>query len=74
MENTNLKQKRVFVLCGPAGVGKSTWAHQHMEPKTDVMISRDSIRFMMLNDDEPYFAVEDKVRKMFFNDIEIILP
>ena len=70
MEDTNLKQKRVFVLCGPAGVGKSTWAHQHMEPKTDVMISRDAIRFMLLDDEEPYFAVEDKVRKMFFNDIE----
>lgn len=70
MENTNLKQKRVFVLCGPAGVGKSTWAYQHMEPEVDVLISRDNIRFMLLNDNEPYFAVEDKARKMFFNCIE----
>lgn len=70
MENIEKKQQKVYLLCGPAGVGKSTWAVQHMEPETDVLISRDNIRFMMLRDDEPYFAVEDRVRKMFFECIE----
>ena len=69
MENTNLKQKRVFVLCGPAGVGKSTWAIKQMEPKTDVMISRDNIRFMWLKEGEDYFAHENEVRNIFFGAI-----
>ena len=51
-------------------MGKSTWAIRQMEPETDIMISRDNIRFMMLKNDEPYFAVEDKVRKAFFEAIE----
>lgn len=66
MENTNLKQKRVFVLCGPAGVGKSTWTIKQMQSKTDILISRDNIRFMLLQDGEDYFAHEDKVKNIFF--------
>lgn len=69
MENIKKKQQKVYVLCGPAGVGKSTWAIKQMKPETDTMISRDNIRFMLLKDNEDYFAHEDKVRNVFFGAI-----
>ena len=69
MENIKKKQQKVYVLCGPAGVGKSTWAIKQMAPETDIMISRDNIRFMLLKDNEDYFAHEDKVRNIFFGAI-----
>ena len=69
MENIKKKQQKVCVLCGPAGVGKSTWAIKQMKPETDIMISRDNIRFMWLKEGEDYFAHEDKVRNIFFGAI-----
>ena len=41
-----------------------------MKPKTDVMISRDNLRFAMLSEDDDYFAYEDEVRKKFFELIQ----
>ena len=69
MENMKQKQQKVFVLCGPAGVGKSTWAIKQMAPETDIMISRDNIRFMWLKEGEDYFAHENEVRNIFFGAI-----
>lgn len=69
MENIKKKQTKVFVMCGPAGSGKSTWLTKQMEPKTDVCISRDNIRFMLLKDGEDYFAHESKVKNIFFDAI-----
>jgi len=36
-----------------------------MEPLTDILISRDNLRFSMLKNDEDYFAHENEVRKRF---------
>lgn len=69
MENTKKKQKKVYVLCGPAGSGKSTFAHKLMHPVIDVMISRDLLRFGMLKEGEDYFAHEHAVRNKFFQNI-----
>ena len=41
-----------------------------MNPEIDTHISRDQIRFALLNDEDEYFEVEDKVRKFFFQQIE----
>lgn len=70
MENTEKKLKKVFVLSGIPGSGKSTWIRNMMNPEIDTHISRDNIRFALLNDDQEYFEVEDKVRKFFFEQIE----
>lgn len=67
MENTKKKQTKVFVMCGPAGSGKSTWLIKQMKPKTDVCISRDNIRFILLQEGEDYFAHENEVKEIFFN-------
>ena len=47
-------------------MGKSTWTIKQMEPMTDICISRDNIRFMLLQDGEDYFAHEDKVKNIFY--------
>jgi predicted kinase len=41
-----------------------------MNPEIDTHISRDQIRFALLNDEDEYFKVEDKVRKYFYQQIE----
>ena len=67
MENMKQKQQKVYLLCGPAGSGKSTLAHKLMEPKTDILLSRDNLRFSLLKEDEDYFSRENEVRKRFFD-------
>ncbi len=69
MENTEKKQTKVFVMCGPAGSGKSTWLIKQMKPETDICISRDNIRFGLLKEGEDYFAHENDVKEIFYNSI-----
>ena len=69
MENTKKKQTKVFVMCGPAGSGKSTWLIKQMKPKIDICISRDNIRFGLLKEGEDYFAHENDVKEIFYNSI-----
>ena len=69
MENTKMKQKRAFVMCGPAGSGKSTWLNKQMQPKTDVCVSRDNIQFGLLKEGEDYFAHENEVKENFYDAI-----
>lgn len=67
MEITEKKRPRVFVMCGIPGSGKSTWLIKQMQPKTDVCISRDNIRFCLLKEGEDYFAHENDVKEIFYN-------
>lgn len=69
MENLNKKQKKVFVLAGPPGTGKSTWTIKQMQALIDSWISRDNIRFMLLNPNDDYFARETEVRNTFYETI-----
>lgn len=64
-----MTKKKLFILCGPAGCGKSTWVHKHKTP-VDCVISRDVIRLSMLSDDEDYFLHEDEVYKEFIKEIK----
>ena len=70
MEIFDRKQKTAFVVVGIPGSGKSTWVHNNMNPDIDTHISRDQIRFALLNGNDQYFEVEDKVRKFYFEQIE----
>ena len=70
MEIFDRKQKTAFLCVGIPGVGKSTWVRENMNPDIDTHISRDVIRFALLNDKDEYFKVEDKVRKFYFHQIE----
>lgn len=70
MENTEKKRQRVFVMCGPAGVGKSTWVNQRYVWDYDSLVSRDAIRFSLLKEGDEYFEQESEVRRQFFKEIE----
>lgn len=60
-----MKQKRLWLMCGIPGSGKSTWVQKQIERIGGVVVSRDAIRFKLLKDDEDYFAHEDEVIKQF---------
>lgn len=58
----------LYIMCGPAGCGKTTWAGQFIRDhdKQDIRyVSRDEIRFSILKDGEDYFSHEKEVFKKF---------
>ena len=61
----------LYMLCGPSGVGKTTWAQQWMRDNHDDIryVSRDEIRFSMLKDKDDYFANEKEVFRKFVGTI-----
>lgn len=61
-----MKQKKVFLLAGPPASGKSTWVRANVTPGSE-WISRDSVRFAIVGEDEEYFSHEDEVFDTFIN-------
>ena len=59
------KKPTLYLMCGPAGSGKSTWVRNHADPGHSAHISRDRIRFSMVSADEYYFSKEDDVYQEF---------
>lgn len=60
---------KLYVMCGAPGSGKSTWIQTHMNSDKEVWVSRDTIRFAMVSDEEEYFSKEPAVFKEFINQI-----
>ena len=65
----------LYILCGLPGCGKSTWTREKMkenvnpiEPKW-AYVSRDEVRFSILNKEDDYFAKEKQVFQEFVNRI-----
>lgn len=56
-----MKRKKVWLMCGIPGSGKSTWIQKQMKINPGVWCSRDAVRFSMIGEDEDYFAREDEV-------------
>lgn len=60
----------LYILCGPSGCGKTTWATNFMKEHEDIRyVSRDEIRFQLVNPDESYFSREKEVFRRFVNTI-----
>ena len=61
----------LFVMMGVPGSGKSTFAKELVENRPNtVRVSRDDIRFSLLEKGDEYFAKEDKVFKTFTETID----
>ena len=56
----------LVLMIGVPGSGKSTWIQNRLTEK-DVWVSRDTIRYCLLEEDDDYFAKEDEVIKLFIN-------
>lgn len=54
----------LYIMCGIPGSGKSTWIKNHIT-SSEMLVSRDTIRFNMVKENEPYFSKEDEVWKEF---------
>ena len=64
----------LYVMCGIPGSGKSTWLRNHVDiNRKQVLISRDVIRYKMINNDESYFSKENEVWKEFIKQINYFL-
>lgn len=56
-----MKLKRVWLLSGLPGSGKSTWVQKKIAKNGGIWCSRDIVRFSMVREDEPYFERENEV-------------
>lgn len=65
--------KKIFVMIGIPGSGKSTWINRNYAVGEDIIVSRDKIRFLLLKDDENYFAHENEVFDRFIEAISFAL-
>lgn len=57
----------LYILSGVSGVGKSTYAKRNYDDC--VIVSRDAIRFSLLEDGDDYFKYESIVQDRFYGDI-----
>lgn len=62
----------IYLVCGAPGQGKSTWIKDNFV-YGDVYVSRDAIRFYLLDNDDDYFAKEKEVLKLFKYNTELAL-
>lgn len=63
----------LYVMVGVPGSGKSTWAYEHLNPLQASWISRDAVRFSMVNENEEYFSKEKDVFKEYIRRINTLL-
>lgn len=62
--------KRLYVMCGPAACGKSTWCQKQIAQNGGVWISRDLIRFSFLKEGDNIFSHEKEALTKFYQLIE----
>lgn len=67
--------KIVWLMCGVPGSGKSYFAKNVLmgDPHDWVYISRDDVRYSLVNEDEPYFSKENEVFDHFIHSINFNL-
>lgn len=68
-----MKQKKVWLLSGLPGSGKSTWARQKIAENGGVWCSRDEVRFSIVKENEEYFSHEDEVFNTWIKQINKVL-
>ena len=63
-----MKLHNLYLMSGAPGSGKSTWIRNNV--KNPYIISRDAIRFMIIDEKDDYFAKEKEVFKTFVRYIQ----
>lgn len=63
-----MKQKNLYLLVGAPGSGKSTWLHNNA--KDGIIVSRDKIRFSLVNEEDAYFSQENEVFNRYIQTIQ----
>lgn len=61
--------KKLFLMSGCPGSGKSTFAKMNINKDNTLYVSRDEIRFGIVSEDEPYFSKENQVFNKFIQQI-----
>lgn len=59
---------KLYIMIGCPGAGKSTWCKNNL-PDNVMYISRDIIRYSMVNKNEEYFSKENQVYREFVDQI-----
>lgn len=62
-------RKKLYIMVGAPGSGKTTYIRTHAAPGHSAHISRDAIRFAKLEEGESYFGREKEVYKTFIRQI-----
>lgn len=62
-------RKKLYIMVGAPGSGKTTYIRTHAAPGHSAHISRDAIRFAKLEEGESYFGREKEVYKTFIQQI-----
>ena len=63
--------KVLYILCGPAASGKSTFSHFLTKDEISYkIVSRDEIRFSLVDENEEYFSKEKEVFKTYIAEIQ----
>lgn len=65
-----MKQKNLWLLVGIPGSGKSTWAREQLTSESEHWISRDMIRFGLIQEGEEYFSKEKEVFNLFVRAVQ----
>ena len=65
-----MKQKNLWLLVGIPGSGKSTWVREQLNSESKHWISRDAIRFEVVQEDEEYFSKEKQVFNLFVRAVQ----
>ena len=59
----------LYIMCGVPGSGKSTFLKNKIDNNNSVIISRDKIRFSIVQPNEPYFSHEGEVLETLWEQI-----